>query len=137
MKYSHDDRRGNAKISVIVTNNILRQSKFATAFPLFSYTEGIMKKLYKLLDVVHSGRKGIRGTTVCDMKYEGLIGYTCSFDIDDIQQFKQMKFDVVDSQYYDWWKTSEVLEVGINEEGLIVVETANTIYKFLEIKNEN
>ena len=95
-----------------------------------------MKKFYKLLDVVHSGRKGIRGTSVCDMKYEGVIGFTCSFDIDDIQQFKPMRFEVADSWFYDWWRTSEILALNIGE-GFIEVETANSIYIFKEIENKD
>lgn len=90
-----------------------------------------MKKEYKLLDVVHSGRKGLRGTEVCDLKYEGLIGCLCSFDINDIQQFKRMKFDVRNSREYDWWYTSEVLALT-KDETKIEVETANSIYIFEE-----
>ena len=90
-----------------------------------------MKKQFKLLDVVHSGRKGIRGDAIDNPKYKGLVGYYCSFDVDDIQQFKPFEFTVIDSVYYDWWKTSEVLEV-IKMDRYLLIETANSIYRFKE-----
>lgn len=103
--------------------------------PLFQQKGEIMEKQYKLLDVVHSGRKGIRGTTICDRKYEGILGFYCRFDLDDIQQFKPFTFDVINSWYYDWWTTSEVLEATV-EEGIVQVETANSIYRFKEVMYE-
>lgn len=46
-----------------------------------------MKKI-RLLGICHSGRKGIRGSDICDRNYEGIISHTCTFRLEDIQQFK-------------------------------------------------
>ena len=92
-----------------------------------------MEKYFKLLDVVHNGRKGLRGSQMCDRKYEGLIGAHCKFDLDNIQQFKPLKFEVINSLYYDYWHTSEVLEVAVIN-GVLEIETANSIYRFRELE---
>ena len=94
-----------------------------------------MLRKYILKEILHSGRKGIRGTDRTELKYKGLLGYQCFISSAQIRQFKPCKFDV-NSPYYDWWRTSEVLAAKIycNDDGTFLeIETVNTIYIFKEV----
>ena len=90
--------------------------------------------LYKLVSILHSGRKGTRDIPVNDAKYDGLVGATVKFDVKNIIQFESFHFDILrsDSPYkYTWWETSSVLGVWVGQDtGHIRVETANSIYCF-------
>lgn len=92
---------------------------------------------YILKSIKHSGRKGIRGTDCTDPKYKGLVGYQCRINVDDIKQFKSYQFDIF-SPIYDWWRTSEVLQVvcSVNNASYLEIETVNAIYTFERIENE-
>ncbi len=93
---------------------------------------------YIIQKIQHSGRKGIRNTDCTDLKYDGLIGYKCHIDVDEIQQFKSYEFKV-DSPKYESWRTSEVLTAGVFSIKNVIyleIETVNTIYLFERIKNE-
>ena len=50
-----------------------------------------MRTYYRIVDIVHSGRKGIRGEQVTDAKYDGLIGCRATLDITEIERFKPVK----------------------------------------------
>lgn len=94
-----------------------------------------MKKEYIVIDVLHSGRKGERYTSVNQSKYEGLIGYTVKFDLDKLEQNKSLHMDVKNSPVYDWWDTSMVVSVTVNEEtNYVLIETVNSIYELEEYK---
>ena len=89
-----------------------------------------MLRPYKILDVVHSGRKGIRGERVTAEKYNDLIGSTVLFDIDELGQFRCMNFMFKNHPIYEFWTTSETLSLGIDKNRVVHVETANSIYTF-------
>ena len=96
-----------------------------------------MRKEYILKNIVHSGRKGIRNEPVKDSKYDGLIGARLYWDIDEVKQFKTTRFVIPESEVwcpYDWWETSEVLELSIDTRtNEVFLETANSIYILQEV----
>ena len=100
-----------------------------------------MKKKYKILNITHSGRNGLRGKPVDDWKYDGLIGSIVQIAVDNIDILEQIdlfdtiKFRVLtgDSEY-DIWCTSNVVQISMDYYGIYEVETVNTIYKLEEIK---
>ena len=98
-----------------------------------------MRGKYILTDILHNGRKGIRGEAVdvVNSKYTGLIGCIFIFDTADIKQFKSFHMSIKNCVYYDYWDTSEVLAAAISKDGSkFVLETANTIYQFEVVKDD-
>ena len=86
--------------------------------------------IYQIVNITHSGRKGIRGEKCDDIKYDALIGALINnFSINDIQQFRPIKWYLVDNSMYDWWTTSEVIQVSLSYNNTFVIETINTIYE--------
>ena len=99
-----------------------------------------MRKLYTIEKVIHSGRKGIRYEPVTDPKYDGLVGTRCYADFAESKQFQKMHFDIPSGEIncpYDWWDTSEILELKVYKEtGEVFLETANTIYVLQEVDKD-
>lgn len=90
---------------------------------------------YKIIDIVHSGRKGIRGTKVTQSKYENMIGCIAYIDIDNIKPFQSVHMILKGHPEYDWWDTSVLISYEINwYTNKISLETANTIYLFEKIE---
>lgn len=90
-----------------------------------------MDKLYKILNIVHSGRKGMRYDEVQDPKYDGMVGATIKMpEIESIKQFSNVRWDFVSDGpiYYDFWTTSPVVSVSLDFSNHYVLETINTIY---------
>ena len=84
---------------------------------------------YKIIDIVHSGRKGIRGTKVTQSKYENMIGCIAYIDIDNIELFQSVHMILKGHPEYDWWDTSVLISYEINWRiNKISLETANSIY---------
>lgn len=96
-----------------------------------------MRQTYVIKSIKHSGRKDIRGKDVTDSKYDGLIGARCMTDIYESKQFHKMRLDIPASEIncpYDWWDTSEVLELVFNKKTReVYIETANTLYVLQEV----
>lgn len=93
---------------------------------------------YKIVEIMHSGRKGLRYTWVTDPKYDGVVGsiVTIKGSIEDIKQYSFVKMDFVKTDsLYDYWTTSEVLEIVKDTNERYSIETANAIY-VLEQVNE-
>ena len=89
-----------------------------------------MIKKYKITEILHSGRKGLRNTPVSQDKYNDLTGCVCTLDIDNIKPYHGVHMELEDHPFYDWWDTSVVIEATIvKETGTLILETANTIYK--------
>lgn len=95
-----------------------------------------MDKEYTLISITHNGRKGVRGTSVDNPKYDGMVGQKVIFDLDAINQFQPMTLKFIEpSAPYSWWYTSEVLALADDTlKKNIILETANTIYTFLYTK---
>lgn len=89
---------------------------------------------YRIIDILHSGRLGIRDTRVDDEKYIGMIGSVIRLVgdlklLEDIKQFEQVMWHFVAGQSgYTWWITSEVIQLSRDPDGLYTMETVNTIY---------
>jgi hypothetical protein len=95
-----------------------------------------MLKEYIVADILHSGRKGLRGEQVDNPKYKGLIGYKVKFDPSELVQFKCLYLRVLNSPDYEWWRMSETLEAALDKrDGTLTVETANSIYIFKEVSD--
>lgn len=93
-----------------------------------------MTKEYIIQDIVHSGRKGLRGTKVTHPKYMGLINCRIICDFDNCEQFKPFHWDFVMNFQYDYWDTSEVFALAKDEKNNeLLLETVNTIYVFKEV----
>lgn len=84
---------------------------------------------YKIIDIVHSGRKGIRGEKVNKLKYEALIGCIAYIDVDSIKLFQNVHMILKGHPNCDWWDTSVLISYEVNwYTNKISLETANTIY---------
>lgn len=96
-----------------------------------------MKRKYKISEILHSGRKGLRNTPNTDNKYDGLLGCTVSLDVADLRPYHGIYMDVYDSRIYDYWETSVIIEaMQYRDSGNLILETANTIYKLEAITDE-
>ena len=84
---------------------------------------------YKIIDIVHSGRKGIRGKKVIQSKYENMIGCIAYIDIDNIKPFHSVHMILKGHPEYDWWDTSVLVSCEVNWRiNKISLETVNSIY---------
>ena len=98
-----------------------------------------MKKRYKIVSVLHSGRRGLRNEPVDDYKHEGLIGCVVeSLLMEDLKQFECVHWDFVgDDDLYDWWRTSPVIQITHDlRKDVYWLETINTIYELEEVKTD-
>ena len=87
---------------------------------------------------MHSGLKGSRYNPCKNPKYEGLKGYIVNFDLDTLEQGKSMHWVVENSPVYEWWDTSMLIAVYENKDnGTIILETLNTIYKLKRVDTPN
>ncbi len=94
---------------------------------------------YKIVEIQHSGRKGIRYTWVTDPKYDGVVGSIVNIkgSIEDIKQYSYVRMDFVKTNcLYDYWMTSEVLEILRDTNGRYSIETANAIYILEEVDEQ-
>ena len=93
---------------------------------------------YKIIDITHSGRKGVRGTRVDEYKYDPLFGAIIKTDdICKTEQFHGMKWFLLNNTIYDYWNTSAVLGISRTKDGKrYIIETVNTIYELEVIDNE-
>ena len=95
-----------------------------------------MRKKYKIAAVLHSGRKGIRGTMCADPKYADILGSFGWVDVDKIKQFEKYKIDLINNKIFDYWTTSEVLGlVQDRENGDLEIETANSLYELEALRD--
>jgi hypothetical protein len=98
------------------------------------------KRKYKILNIEHSGRKGIRYEPVKDPKYDGLIGSIIETEnIENVKLFNEIKWDFVENKpaWYDLWHTSPVIEIYLDFENHYVIETVNTIYILEKVFGES
>lgn len=84
---------------------------------------------YKIIDIVHSGRKGTRGTKVTQSKYENMVGCIAYIDIDNIKLFKSVHMILKGHPEYNLWDTSVLISCEVNWRiNEISLETTNSIY---------
>lgn len=98
---------------------------------------------FRINAILHSGRKGTRGTPVDDPKYDGMVGSEIMFEEKDILRFKSLHFFFTRTNYphgYKWFETSAVLGAhGEYEQGkqIIVIETENTLYRLYRLDKQD
>lgn len=83
---------------------------------------------YKIIDIVHNGRKGIRGEKVTQSKYENMIGCIAYIDIDNIKPFKSVHMILKGHPEYDLWDTSVLISYHTDSYDRLLFETVNSIY---------
>lgn len=92
---------------------------------------------YKIIDILHSGRKDIRGKSVTDKKYEELINFKVMCDLKNIKPFERVRMYIKNHPLYDYWNTSAVVKLSYDELNEIwIIETLNSIYKLKELDTE-
>ena len=90
---------------------------------------------YKIKNITHSGRKGIRGEKYNGYKYSSLINTLINnFSINNVEQFKPIKWDLINNDMYEWWDTSEVIGLSLSPEKTYIIETINAIYELESIE---
>lgn len=97
----------------------------------------IETKKYKIMAILHSGRKDTRFKKVDADKYDGLIGSTviCK-NLNNIKQFECLQMKVLDSPFYKIWETTAVISLWENVNRFIYCETINSIYILGELEDE-
>ena len=90
--------------------------------------------MFVIKDILHSGRKGIRGEPVDDYKYDGLVGCYAKFDINEIRACHGVHMKISGHSFYDWWNTSPVIQLTKRNFDVYELETVNTIYILEEVE---
>lgn len=90
--------------------------------------------MFVIKEILHSGRKGIRGEPVDDYKYDGLVGCFAKFDINNIRACQGVHMVISGHRYYDWWNTSPVIQLTKRNFNVYELETVNTIYILEEVE---
>ena len=100
-------------------------------------TERCEKKMYRIVAVRHSGRKGTRGERVESSKYDGVTDSIIrTNDLSKVQYLDKLTWTFIQTKSpHDWWETSEILSAYIFC-GDYILETVNTIYVLRELANE-
>ena len=92
------------------------------------------KYKYKITNIYHSGRKGVRWSVPEDQKYDDLVGCLCTFDPFEVKQFESIRLWIKNHPIYRWWDTSAIIQLSCDFDGKYYLETINTIYVFEEVK---
>ena len=98
----------------------------------------IKTKKYRIITILHSGRKDIRFKKVNADKYIGLIGSTiiCK-DLSEVKQFECLRMKVLDSPFHKVWETTAVISLWENVNRFIYCETINSIYLLGELEDDS
>lgn len=97
----------------------------------------IKTKKYKIMSIMHSGRKGTRFEKVTNDKYDGLIGsiIVCK-DLRYVKQFECLKMKVVEGSFNKNWETTAVISLWENVNHFYYCETINSIYILSEVEDK-
>ena len=97
----------------------------------------IKTKKYRIMAILHSGRKDTRFKKVDADKYNGLIGSTviCK-DLSEVKQFECLQMKVLDSPFHRVWETTAIISLWENVNRFIYCETVNSIYILGELEDE-
>ena len=87
---------------------------------------------YRITEVYHSGRKGDRGDPRGDSEHTSLLGCRCSFNPANVKHFQSVRLKLLGHPDYQWWDTSEVVQLSRDFKGNYILETINTIYVLQE-----
>lgn len=94
----------------------------------------IKTKKYKIMTILHSGRKNTRYTMVNNEKYDGLIGciVICK-DLHSLKPYECLKMKIKDVLFYRTWETTSVICLYQNVDTYYYCETINSIYVLKEL----
>ena len=87
-----------------------------------------MREIYKIKDVLHSGRKGVRRT---QLKANILADNEIVWDINTVKRFEQTEFYMIST--HDCYDTSAVIQLYKRMDGTYELETVDLIYVLEEI----
>lgn len=95
-------------------------------------------KRYKLLSILHNGRKGMRLDPVSEEKYNGMVGSIVRIDeLEKVRKFKSIRMYIECHQLYDYWDTSSTIGLVYDfSENKYYLETLNTIYVLQELEDD-
>lgn len=98
-------------------------------------------KLYKINSILHSGRKGERGTPREDGRYPLRIGRIIKLDIKYLREGIPLILDYVKDEngndYKGYLVCTTIIDWDYVYNDVIRVETKNSIYEFKEVEEEN
>ena len=94
-------------------------------------------KKYKIMAILHSGRKDTRFKKVDSDKYNGLIGSTviCK-NLCNIKHFECLRMKVLDNPLYKIWETTAVVSLWENVNKFLYCETIDSIYILCELDDD-
>ena len=92
---------------------------------------------YKIVNILHSGRKGERGTVRTDGRYPLRIGRVVDMKISELQLGKYLFLDYIldengNDYSHNYLQCTRIIDVTMKGFGYISVETNNSIYIFEE-----
>lgn len=94
-------------------------------------------KYYRILDILHSGQRGKRGTTRTDGRYPLRIGRVVELDVNnlviDIPFILNYIKDENGEDYRGYYlQTSRIVNWTLNK-NILCIETENSIYELIEV----
>ena len=87
---------------------------------------------FRIIDILHSGLKGERGSPVTQSKYEGMLGAIVWIDKTCVYLDRPAHIIFENHPTYEWWDTSNVIAIS-ETENFFGIETLNSIYVLLKI----
>ena len=94
-------------------------------------------KTYKIVEILHSGRKGQRYSPVTNPKYEYMVNSLIRLDFDFVKQYEPINWFFLNHPIYKYWNTSALLALSRDEDEFWYLETVNTIYVLKEVDYGN
>ena len=96
---------------------------------------------YKIKSILHSGRKGEIGTPRTDGRYPMRIGRIVEFDVKNIEIGYPFYFDYIKDENGNdytgmYFRTSFVKDWDYVFDGVIRIETNNSIYEFERVEGD-
>lgn len=91
---------------------------------------------YKILEILHSGRKGIRLDPVTEEKYNGMVDNIVRINkLENVKEFESIRMYIKHHPLYDFWDTSAIIGLSYSlSEHKYYLETINTIYVLQELE---
>lgn len=95
----------------------------------------INTKKYRIMAIMHSGRKDVRYKKVSADKYDGLVGsiVICK-DLSEVKQFECITMKVINCPFHKIWETSPIVSIWENVNRFYYCETINSIYVLGELE---
>ena len=94
-------------------------------------------KKYKIIEINHSGRKGLRDSPVDDYEYDNVTNSIIeSRDLDGLSRFDCCHWKFINSESdYEWWETTPTIALSKTDK-MYKLETINTIYILEDVTDD-